>query len=65
MSHSSLRRSSGNLLETTVDSFGNHVVMYDRIPVITDDVVSDAQTQGASTNCSSIYAVRFGMEGVQ
>ena len=37
--------------------------MYDGIPVITDDCVSDAQTQGAATTCSSISAVRFGMEG--
>jgi HK97 family phage major capsid protein len=61
---SSLRRSSGNLLETTVDAFGRHVVMYDGIPVLADDNVSDAQTQGSGTQCSSIYAVRFGMEGV-
>lgn len=61
---SSLRRASGNLLETTVDAFGKHVVMYDGIPVLVDDFVSDAQTQGASSTCSSIYAVRFGMEGV-
>ena len=61
---SSLRRSSGNLLETTVDAFGRHVVMYDGIPVLADDNVSDAQTQGSATQCSSIYAVRFGMEGV-
>ena len=38
--------------------------MFDGIPVITDDFVSDAQTQGAATTCSSIYAARFGMEGV-
>jgi HK97 family phage major capsid protein len=61
---SSLRRSSGNLLETTVDAFGRHVVMYDGIPVLADDNVSDTQTQGSATQCSSIYAVRFGMEGV-
>jgi len=61
---SSLRRSSGNLLETTVDAFGRHVVMYDGIPVLADDNVSDTQTVGSGTQCSSIYAVRFGMEGV-
>ena len=61
---SSLRRASGNLLETTVDAFGRHVVMYDGIPVLADDNVSDAQTQGTGTQLSSIYAVRFGMEGV-
>ena len=61
---SSLRRASGSILETTVDAFGRHVVMYDGIPVLADDNVSDAQTQGTATQCSSIYAVRFGMEGV-
>jgi hypothetical protein len=61
---SSLRRSSGAVLETTLDAFGRHVVLYDGIPVLADDNVSDAQTQGTATQCSSIYAVRFGMEGV-
>ncbi len=30
----------------------------------TDDFPTDAQTQGAATTCSSICAVRFGVEGV-
>lgn len=60
----SLRRASGSILETTVDAFGRHVVMYDGIPVLADDNVSDTQTQGSASTCSSIYAVRFGMEGV-
>ena len=30
--------------------------------MLVDDVVSDAQTQGAATICSSIYAVRFRMD---
>ncbi len=34
---SSLRRSSGIMLETCVNQFGQHVVMYDGIPVLTDD----------------------------
>jgi hypothetical protein len=34
------------------------------IAVITADVVSDAQTQGAASTCSSSSAVRFGLEGV-
>jgi hypothetical protein len=62
---SSLRRATGNLLETTVDAFGRHVTMYDGIPVLVDDFVSDAQAQGTSGNvCSSLYAVKFGMDGV-
>jgi hypothetical protein len=61
---SSLRRNSGIMLETSVDQFGQHVLSYDGIPVLVDDNVLDTQTQGSSSQCSSIYAVRFGMEGV-
>ncbi|HQY31562.1 MAG TPA: phage major capsid protein [Thermomicrobiales bacterium] len=61
---SSLRRNSGIMLETSVDQFGQHVLSYDGVPVLVDDNVSDAQTQGSSNACSSIYAVRWGMEGV-
>lgn len=61
---SSLRRNSGIMLETSVDQFGQHVLAYDGIPVLVDDNVLDTQTQGSSNQCSSIYAVRFGMEGV-
>ncbi len=62
---SSLRRATGNLLETTVDAFGRHVTMYDGIPVLVDDFISDGQTQGSSgAVCSSLYAVKFGMDGV-
>jgi len=61
---SSLRRNSGIMLETSVDQFGQHVLSYDGVPVLVDDNVSDTQTQGSSNACSSIYAVRWGMEGV-
>ncbi len=58
---SSLRRASGNLLETDVDAFGRRALFYDGIPLITDDFVGDAQTKGTSgAQCSSVYAVRFG-----
>lgn len=58
---SSLRRASGNLLETDVDQFGQRALYYDGIPVIVDDFISDAQVQGSSGSvCSSIYAVKFG-----
>lgn len=59
---SSLRRASGNLLETSVDAFGRRVTMYDGIPLEVDDNISDAETKGTSGDCSSIYAVRFGFE---
>ena len=62
---SGLRRASGNLLETTVDAFGRHVTMYDGIPLLVDDFISDTQVQGTSGSvCSSVYAVKFGMDGV-
>lgn len=58
---SGLRRASGNLLETDVDAFGQRALFYDGIPVVVDDFVSDAQSQGTSVGvCSSVYAVKFG-----
>ena len=58
---SSLRRASGNLLETEVDAFGQRAVFYDGIPLVVDDFISDTQTQGSSgAVCSSVYAVKFG-----
>lgn len=55
-----LRRASGSLLETWQDMSGQHQWMYDGIPLEVDDNISDAETQGTNTDCSSIYAVRFG-----
>lgn len=58
---SSLRRASGNLLETDVDQFGQRALYYDGIPVLVDDFVSDTQVQGSSgATTSPIYAVKFG-----
>lgn len=58
---SSLRRASGNLLEVDVDAFGRRALMYDGIPLITDDFISDVQVRGTSgAVCSSVYAVKFG-----
>ena len=58
---SSLRRASGNLLETDVDAFGQRALFYDGIPLVVDDFISDTQTQGTSgAVCSSVYAVKFG-----
>lgn len=59
---SSLRRSSGNLLETGRDQFGRHAWIYDGVPLEVDDNITDAETQGVNTDCSSIYAVRFGFK---
>ena len=59
---SNLRRSSGSVLETSVDMFGRRVLTYDGIPVEVDDNISDAETLGTSNDCSSIYAVQFGFQ---
>jgi hypothetical protein len=57
---SALRRASGNLLEVGVDSFGQRAMYYDGIPIEVDDNIPDTETQGANSDCSSIYAVQFG-----
>jgi hypothetical protein len=60
---SSLKRASGSgVLETTADSFGRRVMTYDGIPIEVDENIPDNETQGASNDCSSIYAVQFGFE---
>lgn len=59
---SSLRRAAGSVLETSTDAFGRRVLTYDGIPVVVDDHLSDTETKGASTDCSSIYAVQFGFQ---
>lgn len=55
-----LRRTSGSVLETAINQFGQQVELYDGIPIVVDDFISDAQTQGSSSAASSIYAVKFG-----
>ena len=47
---SSLRRGSGNLLETDVDQFGQRALFYDGIPIVVDEFVGDAQAKGSSGN---------------
>ncbi len=62
---SSLRRASGNLLETDVDDFGRRALFYDGIPILVDDFIPTDEEQGSSgAVCSSIYAVKFGRQGV-
>ena len=62
---SSLRRASGNLLETSLDAFGRHAIAYDGIPLLVDDWLPTDEVKGASgAVCSSIYAVKFGVSGV-
>jgi HK97 family phage major capsid protein len=60
----SLRRASGNILETDRNQFGQMVTYYDGIPIAVNEWVSDAETEGTSNDCSSIYAASFGEDAV-
>ncbi len=55
----SLQRNLGSI-EMTQDQFGNFVGLYDGIPIGVNDWISDEQTVGSSTDCSSIYVLQFG-----
>ena len=55
-----LRRTAGYMLETSINQFGQQVETYDGIPLIVDDFVADNLTVGSGTNCSTIYALKFG-----
>jgi hypothetical protein len=61
---SSLRRESGNLLETGVDDFGRRALFYDGIPILVDDFMRIDEEHGTGTDLSSIYAVKLGTDGV-
>lgn len=55
-----LRRTSGSVLETSVNQFGQQVELYDGIPIVVDDFIRDDQELGTGENLTSIYAVKFG-----
>jgi HK97 family phage major capsid protein len=55
-----LARTAGTFLETDRDQFGQMVQFYDTIPIGVSDYIPDDQTQGTSTDCSTIYATQFG-----
>ena len=62
---SSLSRATGSgLLETDRNQFGQMAQYYDGIPVGVSDWISDAQTVGTSTDCSTIYGVQVGEGGL-
>lgn len=61
---SSLRRASGNLLETDRNKFGLRATFYDGIELVVDDNQPDNEVEGASgAVCSSIYALKLGKQG--
>lgn len=55
-----LARTSGSLLETDRDEFGQMLTFYDGIPIGVSDYVRDDQTVGTSNDCSTIYAFQMG-----
>ena len=55
-----LARTAGTFLETDRDQFGQMIQYYDTTPIGVSDYISDAQTVGTSTDCSTIYAMQFG-----
>jgi hypothetical protein len=55
-----LARTSGSFLEADRDEFGQMLQFYDGIPIGVSDYISDAQTVGTSTDCSTIYAFQTG-----
>ncbi len=57
-----LLTASAHYVERGESSFGRQVMLYDGIPVEVSDFISDAETQGTSNTCSSIYALGFGAE---
>jgi hypothetical protein len=59
-----LARTSGSFLEADRDEFGQMLQFYDGIPIGVSDYISDAQTQGTSTDCSTIYAFQVGEGGL-
>lgn len=59
-----LARQSGGFLETDRNEFGQMVQFYDGIPIGVSDYISDSQTVGTSSDCSTVYALQFGEGGV-
>ncbi len=55
-----LARTSGSFLEADRDEFGQMLQFYDGIAIGVSDYISDAQTVGTSTDCSTIYAFQMG-----
>lgn len=63
---SSLRRASGNLLETDRDEFGLRALFYDGIRIVVDDFQLDNEVKGTSgAVTSSVYALKTDGSGVR
>ncbi len=55
-----LARTSGTFLETDRNEFGQVLQFYNGVPIGVSDYVADDQTVGASSDCSTVYALQFG-----
>jgi hypothetical protein len=55
-----LARTSGSFLEADRDEFGQMLQFYDGVPIGISDYISDSQTVGTSSDCSTIYAFQMG-----
>ena len=55
-----LARTTGSMLQTDRNEFGQMVQFYDGVPVGVSDYISDAKTVGTSADCSTVYAMQFG-----
>jgi hypothetical protein len=64
---SRLTRIAEGMIDTKLDSFGNPLKTYAGIPILTagydkagNKIIGHSETVGTSTDCTSIYAYRFG-----
>ncbi|MBI2886277.1 MAG: phage major capsid protein [Chloroflexi bacterium] len=58
--NSLFRASGAGVLPTDRTEFGNFVELFNGIPVVVSDYISDAKTVGSSADCSTIYAFQMG-----
>lgn len=57
-------RNAGTLLETDRDELGRMVQFYDGTPIGISDFVPNDFVVGTSTDCTTIFALQFGEDGV-
>ena len=62
--NSLVRDSGSGFLQSDRDMLGRMVQYYDGVPIGISDWVADDQRVGTSQDCSTVYAVQFGEEGV-
>ena len=55
-----LVRAAGGMMETDRNQWGEFIQLWNGIAIGINDWISDAQTVGSSSDCSTIYAMQFG-----